>query len=118
MAYRILGARKIRFGADMQQLIFYVTADRYPVSGNELFFLALLPFVAINLMSVLIFILVFPQWILFGSFLLLSHNIMCIGDFAIVNYVYHIPGKVYTFDRMDERKSYFFVKVNDRKQTG
>jgi hypothetical protein len=112
IAYRILGARKIRFGADMQQLVFYVTADRYPVSGSELYFLALLPFVAINLIAIMVFILWVPQFILFGSFMLLCHNIMCIGDYAIVNYVYHQAGKVFSYDVVNERKSYFFEKTD------
>ena len=32
LAYRLLGARKIHFGADLKQFIFFVTADRHPVS--------------------------------------------------------------------------------------
>ena len=111
IAYRVLGARKIQFGADMQQLLFYVTADRYPVSGTELYFLAMLPFAAINLMAILIFILWLPQFILFGSFMLLCHNIMCIGDYAIVNYVSQHKGKVYSYDIVKEGKSYFFEKT-------
>lgn len=108
LAYRILGARKIRFGADMQQLIFYVTVDRYPVSRRELYLLAMLPFLVINLAAMLVLFLWAPHLILFVSFLLLSHNVMCIGDFAVINYVYHIPGKVYSYDVVSEKKSYFF----------
>jgi hypothetical protein len=111
IAYRVLGAKRIQFGADMQQLIFYVTADRYPVSGKEIYFLALLPFFTINLVAVLIGVLWWPQWILFGSFMLLCHNIMCIGDFAIANYVNKHKGKVYSYDIVDEKKSYFFEET-------
>lgn len=111
LAYKILGARKIHFGADLQQLLFYVTADRYPVSGNELYFLALFPFVFINLLAILSLILWLPQYILFGSFMLLFHNVMCIGDYAIVNYVYQYKRRVYTYDIVDERKSYFFEEI-------
>jgi hypothetical protein len=111
LAYRILGARKIHFGADMNQLIFYVTADRYTVSGSELYFLAMLPFAIINFFTALLIILWLPQSMLFGSFLLLSHNIMCIGDFAIVNYVRQYNSRVFTFDLVKERKSYFFREV-------
>jgi len=111
LAYRILGARKIHFGADMNQMIFYVTADRYPVSGYELYFLAMLPFLVINMITTLVIILWVPQIILFGSLLLLSHNIMCIGDFAIMNYVFHHTNRIFTFDLVKERKSYFFEEV-------
>ena len=61
VSYRIIGAREIRFGADLQQFIFYVTADRYPVSGMELYFLALTPFLVINAVTVVITILWLPQ---------------------------------------------------------
>ena len=108
LAYKIFGAKKIQFGADMQQFIFYVTVDRYPVSRWQLYLLAMLPFVFINLTAILVLLLWFPQLTLFVGFLLLSHNLMCIGDFAVVNYVYHIPGKVYSYDVVSERKSYFF----------
>ena len=110
IAYKILGAKKIHFGADMKQFIFFVTVDRYPVSGNQLYLLAMLPFLLINLVAAVFLFLWMPQLYLFFSFLLLSHNIMCIGDFAVVNYVYHLPGKVYSFDNVEEKKSYFFIR--------
>jgi len=116
LAYRILGARRIEFGADLQQFIFFVTADRYPVSGNQLYFLAMTPFVVINLVIVAITALVFPQVILFAAFLLLSHNIMCIGDFAIVNYVRLTPGGVITYDETENKRRYFFQEVTDKME--
>jgi hypothetical protein len=111
LAYRILGARKIRFGADLQQMIFFVTADRYPVSGYELYFLAMTPFLVINMATVIISAVWFPQVILFPAFFLFSHNMMCIGDFALANYVLHARNKVYTFDVTDKKKSYFYEEV-------
>jgi hypothetical protein len=112
ITYRILGARKIRFGADLQQFIFFVTADRYPVTGKELYCLALAPFVVINIITAAITLLWFPHAILFSAFFLLSHNIMCIGDFAIVNFVLqHAPHRVYTFDEIENKKSYFYEEI-------
>ena len=116
LAYRILGARKIQFGADLQQLIFFVTADRYPVSGNQLYFLAMTPIVIINLVTVAITALVFPHVILFAAFLLLSHNIMCIGDFAIVNFVRLTPGRIITYDETEQKRSYFFEEMVDQPE--
>lgn len=111
MAYRMLGARKIIFGADLQQFIFYVTADRYPVSGKSIVFLAMLPFVLINLATFLVVFMLFPSHTVFAGVLLLSHNIMCIGDFAISNYVVRSPRALYSFDIPEEKKSYFYEKV-------
>jgi hypothetical protein len=113
LAYKILGSGKIIFGADLQQFIFFVTADRYPVSGIQTCFLALLPFVLINLVFWLITLWLFPGLLLFSCCLLLSHNIMCIGDFAIANYVLRSGNKVYSFDIPEQKKSYFYVCDGD-----
>lgn len=111
VAYRILGARKIRFGADMKQFIFYVTADQFPITGIELVFLALTPFIVVNAIAGTLLFNWFPQHMLSGSLLLLSHNIMCIGDFALVSYVSSAKRPIYTYDEIKKKKSYFFEKV-------
>ena len=111
LAYRILGAKKIQFGADLHQFIFFVTAHHYPVSGIQLNFLAMTPIVVINLVTVIITILWLPHTILLVAFILLSHNTMCIGDFAIVNYVRQTPGRIITYDDTGEKRSYFFEEV-------
>jgi len=108
LAYRILGARKIRFGMDLQQFIFYVTADRFPISRRELAFLALTPFVIINLVLLAITAIWATQLTLFFTVLLLSHNIMCIGDFAMISYAYSQGSELYTFDDIEKKKCYFF----------
>jgi hypothetical protein len=113
MAYRILGARKIRFGIDLRQFIFYVTADRFPISRKELAFLALTPFVVINIVVIGFTALWAQQFILFSSFILLSHNIMCIGDFAMIGYAYSIKKELITYDDPQEKRSYFYEKCGE-----
>lgn len=113
VAYRILGARSIKFGADMQQLIFFVTADRHVVSGLELQFLAMTPFVVINIVTVILSLFWFPQLKLLSAIFLFSHNIMCIGDFALANYVVLLKTKVYTYDEPENKKSYFYAKTDN-----
>jgi hypothetical protein len=108
LVYRLLGAKKIRFGTDLQQFIFFVTADRFPVSGREIIYLALTPFMVINIITIFIIVTWFPHLMLFSLFFLLSHNMMCIGDFAIVNYVMQEKRRIYNYDVVDERKSYFY----------
>lgn len=110
LAYLILGARKIIFGADLSQLIFYVTADRYPVSGNQIHLLTMTPFVVINLAVAVLTGLVFPGALLFAGFFLLSHNMMCIGDFAISGFISGQRGRVYTYDEPERKMSYFYEK--------
>ncbi|MFH0759031.1 MAG: DUF3267 domain-containing protein [Bacteroidota bacterium] len=113
LAYKLLGAKKIIFGADLQQFVFFVTADRHPVSGLQIYFLALLPFLAINLITFSMILLLFPDLLLFCSFFLLSHNLMCIGDFAITNYVHRAKNRLYSFDEPKEKKSYFYEMVKN-----
>ena len=112
LAYRVLGARKIKFGADLQQFIFYVTADRFPISKRELAFLALTPFVLINLVIIALTAAWAAQLTLFSAFLLLCHNIMCIGDFAMISYAYGQKSELYTYDDTEIKKSYFYERVN------
>jgi hypothetical protein len=110
LAYRLLGARKIKFGMDLQQFIFYVTADRFPISKKELAFLAMTPFVLINLGLIALTATWVSQYTLFFASLLLCHNIMCIGDFAIISYAFSQKGELYTYDDTELKKSYFFIR--------
>ena len=110
LAYRILGARNIRFGVDLKQFIFYVTAHRFPISKRELAFLAMTPFVTINLLLILITVVWVPQITLLSASLLLSHNIMCIGDFAMISYALRHKQELYTFDDTGKKLSYFFER--------
>jgi hypothetical protein len=113
LAYWMLGARKIQFGASLQQQLFFVTADRFPVTGKELLFLALLPFAAINVITLAVAILWIPQLSILCGFFLLAHNLMCIGDFAIVNYALNETGEIISYDEIENKKSYFYKKAND-----
>jgi len=113
LAYRLLGARKIRFGVDFQQFIFFVTADRFPISRNELRFLAMTPFVVINAVVISLTATLFTEWALFSAILLLSHNIMCIGDFALTSFANKCTGELYTYDEIDNKKTYFYEKSGD-----
>jgi Putative zincin peptidase len=110
LAYRLLGARRIKFGADLQQFIFYVTADRFPISKRELAFLAMTPFVIINLVCLCCTLWWAPHLCLFSAVFLFCHNIMCIGDFAMLSYVRHNKRVLYTFDNIQNKKSYFYSK--------
>lgn len=108
LAYRALGAPGIKFGADFQQFIFYVTANRFPISKGQLAFLAMTPFVVINLLVILITIFWASPYTLFSASLLFCHNIMCIGDFAIISYACSHKGRLYTYDDTEKKLSYFF----------
>lgn len=114
LAYKILGAKKIHFGVNLQQFMFYVTANRFPVNRKELGFLAMLPFLAVNTTLLVVAIFWLPQYLVFFGLILFSHNLMCIGDFAITNYVLNQKEEVFTYDEIGKKKSYFYKSVNSK----
>ncbi len=111
LAYIILGAKKIKFGANLQQFFFFVSADRFLVNRKELYFLALLPFGALNIVLLMVALFWLPQYSILFGFLLFSHNLMCIGDFALTNYVTNEKEEVFTYDEPENKKSFFYKTV-------
>ena len=113
LAYKIQGAPKIHFGADMKQMLFYVAADKYVVGRKKFYFVALAPFVMINLTGIIFLFFLPAYWHIFIYSFLLMHNIMCIGDFAMVSFfIDHSDKDLYTFDDHKERVSYIYEKVD------
>ena len=70
----------------------------------------MIPFVFINLTIISLTTVWASHLTLFSASLLLSHNIMCIGDFAIINYAFNQKGELFTYDDIEKKKSYFFER--------
>jgi len=111
LAFLAIGARKIRFGADLRQMIFYATAENFVAGQKGFTLVALAPFIFINLISL--------TFAFFGGFevrlmiisLLLLHNIMCIGDFAMLSFFRENREKeMYTFDDLDTKTAWFYER--------
>ena len=112
IAFLIIGARKIRFGADFKQMIFYATAEQFVSGKNGFSIVALSPFVIINLICLLIGFSSGIEIKLFIIVLLLFHNIMCIGDFAMLGFFMRNRKKeMYTFDDISKKTAYFYEKI-------
>ena len=112
IAYKIKGAQKIQFGADIRQAIFYVAADKYVVGKNTFFFVALAPFLSINFAAFVVIQFATPLQLVLILFFLLFHNIMCIGDFAMVSYfINHREKELYTYDDHREKTSYIYERI-------
>ena len=110
LAYKMMGAPRIHFGKDLRQLLFYVAVDRYVINHRELTLLALTPFIGINVLMVAMTLLFFPQILTFTLFLLVSHNVMCIGDFAMSGFAWEYRhNRIVTYDEMDSKTSYFYI---------
>jgi hypothetical protein len=113
ISYLLQGAPKIHFGADFKQMIFYVASDKYIIDRKKFYIVALSPFILINLITLFVAI-INPQWIIFSLCFLLFHNIMCIGDFAMVSFfLKHRDKELYTYDDHNEKISYIFEKRRD-----
>lgn len=109
ITYLIIGARKIHFGADLKQMLFYVSADKFVTGRKNFIFVALSPFVIINIFSILILFFVDGNWNTGILSFLFFHNIMCIGDFAMVSFFQnHWNKELYTFDDLSEMASYIY----------
>ena len=53
LVYLVVGAKRIKFGIDLSQYIFYVTADQFVASENEIIKIAFAPFIIINILLIL-----------------------------------------------------------------
>ncbi len=116
LVYKWIGAPAIRYGADLSQFIFYVTAHRYAVGQKEFFRVAFTPFLLISLGLLAGIILLPPFWSWGLTVTLLSHGSMCIGDFSMMSYFKRYPDReIYTFDDTETMVSYFYGKIINGK---
>ncbi|HMO38651.1 MAG TPA: DUF3267 domain-containing protein [Saprospiraceae bacterium] len=110
LAYKLLGAPRISFGAELRKFYFYAVADRFVVGPDEFRKLALAPFAVISSVVVIGLILwpVGPvAWVLWG--ILLMHTGACAGDFGMLAfYQQHPGGTIFTFDDVPGKVAYFF----------
>ncbi len=111
LAYKIVGAKKIKVGAKLEQLIFYITADHFVVDKNKFTWIALSPFFIINFIYLAgIYFSQTPGDYLF-MICLIFHSMNCIGDIALLNYFQSFKNEVYTFDDTSKEVSYFYEKI-------
>ena len=110
--YYLSGARKIRFGMDLRQYLFYVTAHRHVATYNQFRIVALLPFILIST-TLLVCIYLLPglwKWSL--SLFLFSHATMCAGDISLLNFYYlNRKKKIYTWDDADRKLAFFYEEI-------
>lgn len=114
LAFLFIGARKIKFGADMKQMIFYATAASF-VAGRKAFTLvALTPFIIINLLSIPLMFTGGLETRLFITVMLLFHNVMCIGDFGMLSFFSrHKDKEMYTFDDLETKTAFFYERIRN-----
>jgi len=112
LVYLLEGAAKIKFGADLKQYIFYVTADNFVLGKNSFYRLAFTPFIFLSLALAAASIYIQPPYSWGFSLCLLAHGTMCIGDFALASLFAEYPEKeIYTYDQASEKTSFFYEKI-------
>ena len=108
LAYRMAGAREIRWKVLWRYLAAYVVAERFVAGRAVFFFVALAPFVVIS-PALLLFAATWPAWAVFWLTVLLWHTAGVSGDWALLNYYWlHRQREIYTYD--EGGKSYFFAR--------
>jgi hypothetical protein len=114
LVYLAVGAKRIKFGTDLTQFIFFVIADQYVAGKKDIMKVAFTPFIIISILLILGY--QYLEGPVTWSFILclLVHSTMCIGDFSMASFfVEHPHKKLFTYDDINEKSSYFYEKIND-----
>lgn len=109
LAYRLAGAKRVKYGMDLKQMLFYASAPGFVTGKKEFIFIAFLPFFFINTVFVLGSLFGNPPFQWASLVALFVHSTLCIGDFAMVNFFAAYPGyELYTYDEDKTKTSYFY----------
>lgn len=87
LAYRITGARTVRYGAHLRQLMFHASAPGHRLSVRALGFVALAPFLVLTPAIVALATIGGIHWSFAACGLLLAHTQGCVGDFAMLSHL-------------------------------
>jgi hypothetical protein len=97
---------------DLNQYLFYVTADKYVASPKQFRIVAWTPFFIISTGLLLLICLLPGLWKWSLSLFLFAHATMCAGDFALLNLYYiNKDKKIYTWDDFDKKEAYFYEEL-------
>lgn len=108
IAYRLIGARDIRWDWSPRMLAVWVIAHRFVVGTRGFVFVALAPFVVLNALLIAGSVF-FPKYAVLLLFVLLVHLHGCAGDWSLLNFVWLNRERGFlTYDDAVAGKSYFF----------
>lgn len=110
LAYKLVGAKKVYFGAILSQFIFYAGSDNEKFNGVQFRFIALLPFAIITALCFLA-LLFFSNYFLGILTVLFIHTLACGGDFAVVNFMQQYDlRRFHTHDSREEEVTFFYLE--------
>lgn len=110
LAYRLAGAKRVKYGMDLKQMLFYASAPGFVAGRREFLVVAFFPFIFINLLFTTGIFIGQPciKWASLVA--VFVHSSLCIGDFAMINYMASFPGmELYTYDDKETNTSYFYI---------
>jgi hypothetical protein len=113
LAYRMVGAKDIRYGYSLRKFYAYAIAPNYVVNARQFFWVAILPFGVIN-SALIVLAILFPAWTMYFLATLLLHIGGTSGDFSLLNFVWiHRQRELYTYDDAETKTSYFYAKLRN-----
>ncbi len=111
LAYKFAGAKKVTYGGNWRKFYFYAVADQFVVTRKRFIYIALAPFLIINLAALVAVFFVSTEitWLLFG--VLWMHIVACAGDVALLSFYeqHRHYRELLTFDEVARKRSYFYV---------
>lgn len=112
VAYRMMGARKITFGAIWRKFIFYAAADQQVIDYRSFKIVAYAPLVVVKVTCI---ILTICFWNSPGAYFSISlmciHSLFCAGDIAMLAfYKLHPDKEIYNFDDLSQKKTFFYFR--------
>lgn len=110
VAYRLHGARDIRYGVNLRKLYAYAVAHNFVIGRRGFAWVAITPFLVITA-GLVVATVIFDAHRFFLAGVLLLHTAGTSGDFAMLNYLWlHSHREVYTYDDADSHTSYFYAR--------
>jgi hypothetical protein len=113
LAFKLMGAKKLTYGANLKEMVFYVTAGGFVLNKGKMYFLALVPFIIFSVVFGIMSFSAIPFIKGLGALLLAFHTSCCIGDFALMSYFYvqSGEGEVFTYDDTETKTSFYFRRI-------
>ncbi len=110
ITYKLIGAPAVKFVAEWRKGVIYTIADRFVIDQREYLWLAVTPLFAINIALGGLYLLT-SEYSLFIAGLLCLHTLSCIGDIAIVNFLWERRDQtIFSYDDYTLHKSYFYMQ--------
>ena len=113
ITYKAIGAPAVKFVTEWSKGLIYTVADRFVVDQREYVWLAFTPLFVISLFLGGAYFLA-PEYDVLIAGLLCFHTLSCIGDIAIINFLWvHRDEAVFSYDDLKVHKSYFYARLEN-----